>query len=608
MYRGRGRGGFNGSGRGGFNNNNNNNPNSNLSRANDFANQNAVTVEIYGWTNATEQDLVSFISRKTHKVLQNVTVDRNTGALRATVRSKQEGQDLEKYSGIRFAGDSLKIKLVDEIGVSGTNTANTMNTIGLLKSFLKSHYDPASKMLNLDSMVSDPTLLSSGLFSTVSTSTKMFPALLKLATNDKYKIESVNLSNNNLGDFTAKYVLDLALMYPNIKNLALSNNNITKLEFLEKSKNKLNNLREIVLTGNPILNQNPHLEIVKTYPKLVVLDGQNVRDENKLNAILTFPFETKSMFFENGEIQKTATGFISTFLNLWDSNRLDLLQLYTADSQFSYHFDSSHIADQSANPVNNSSASTTWGNYINSSRNLTRISGEKSRMQRLCKGPEEIGRMFQSLPKTKHMLMEHPNRFAMEAWSFAPLNGMQVVIHGEFEETGQPEAPQQNQSFSNSSRGGRGGYNRGNTGRNNTNGTLEKRSFDRILIVIPSPNGSFIVASDMLIVKTYAGSNAWAPKALINNINGNNLPSGPSQISGIGSSPSPSAQPGSLPPDVASKLNVQQQQLVTRIMSETRLTLEFTLMLCEQSNWNYEMAGQNFQNSKAQIPPTAFQF
>ncbi|GME98275.1 unnamed protein product [[Candida] boidinii] len=167
MYRGRGRGGFNGGGRGGFNNNNNNNPNSNLSRANDFANQNAVTVEIYGWTNASEQDLISFISRKTHKVLQNVTVDRNSGALRATVRSKQEGQELEKYSGIRFAGDSLKIKLIDEVGVSGTNTENTMNTIGLLKSFLKSRYDPVSKMLNLDSMVNDPTLLSSGLFSTI---------------------------------------------------------------------------------------------------------------------------------------------------------------------------------------------------------------------------------------------------------------------------------------------------------------------------------------------------------------------------------------------------------------------------------------------------------
>ncbi|GME98729.1 unnamed protein product [[Candida] boidinii] len=112
----------------------------------------------------------------------------------------------------------------------------------------------------------------------------------------------------------------------------------------------------------------------------------------------------------------------------------------------------------------------------------------------------------------------------------------------------------------------------------------------------------------MLVVKTYAGSNAWAPKAPITNVSGNVLPSGPAQANGIGSSLSPSPQPGSLPPVVASKLNVQQQQLVTRIMSETRLTLEFTLMLCEQSNWNYEMAGQNFQNSKAQIPPTAFQF
>ncbi|ODV82653.1 hypothetical protein CANARDRAFT_30690 [[Candida] arabinofermentans NRRL YB-2248] len=635
MHRGSSRGGYGG----GYMN-----PQQSIQRANQYQNENVITVEIYGWQRASQQDLVNFISRKTRIGLQNVIADHNSGALRGTVRNKKEADDLLRASGIQFAGDTLRIKIVDDTGIAGTNTSNTINTIEVLKTFLRNRYDINSKMLNLENMSQDQLLVSNGLFSSSATSSKFFPALMGLASKEKLAVDSVNLSNNKLNDYS-KYLVELSHAFPDLKNLALANNNITKLEFFERSKNKFLKLRELVLSGNPIMNSNVHAGIIKVFPRLIVLDGQIVRDENKLNAIYSFSFPKKSMFFENPDLQKASTSFISTYLNMWDNSRLDLLQLYTSESQFSYHYDTAHIVDQTL-PTHSSQggyhsssvhSTATWGYYMTNSRNLSRVSAPKQRMARLFKGPENISQVFRSLPKTKHSILEHPELYSVETISFPSLNGMQIVIHGEFEEVAAPEQPQQLNPPPQ-----KGRHNRYNNNPTQNKGTLEKRSFDRSFIVVPGSNGSFIVASDMLLLKSYASNKAFLedpivatstptstppPPATINSGPLSGIPSttAPSPLASVPGNPllgavsnfstnSPSGtispqqqQQQTLPPDIASKLNITQQQLVLKIMSDTRLTLEFTLMLCEQSNWNYELAGQNFASSKANLPPQAYQ-
>lgn len=216
-------------------------------------------------------------------------------------------------------------------------------------------------------------------------------------------------------------------------------------------------------------------------------------------------------------------------------------------------------------------------------------------MMRLFVGPEQILNAFNCLPKTKHSLGTDPTNYSIETVSYPALGGMMITLHGEFEEVGQPD--QQFADITSNSNKGHG-YNKYKNNQNRR-GILEKRCFDRVFVVVPGANGAFIVASDMLCIKLYSAKKSW------NNVDINST-----------FQPTPSSSsvpvtintpiPQSLPADVAGRLNLTQQELVLKIMTETRLKLEFVLMLCEQSNWDYTTAGQNFINSKSNIPPDAY--
>lgn len=598
-------------GRGGYNNNNNNNNRGGrggyggnngahtMQRANDFVNQNMITVEIQGWNNAPQQDIINFLSRKVRIAVQNPRVDPSGRLLQGQVRSKKEADDLVKCTGLKFAGQTLHVRIVDDLGM-GNNPASATNTIELLKNFLLNRYNPQIKMLDLQSLQNDPTLIQNGLFDSANLTSKFFPALMKIASTQKLEVESVNLSNNNIDDHS-KWLSELGLQFPDVKNIALANNKIKKVDFFDRLKNKFNSLRELIIANNPLAQDFSAVQkVISFFPRLVMIDGNQVRDETKIASILTFPVKSTNMFFENEDLSKIATNFLASYFNFWDTNRMELISLYSPQSQFSFQCDSSVITDYSAN-----SSGDLWNNYTPQSRNLKRVSNEKSRMARLSIGPEQISTSFKCLPKSKHSLATNPDEYAIETISFPALGGMMITIHGDFEEVDQPE--QQFQDPANKS------FNNGNRYRNNSRnnfrkGILEKRGFDRTFIVVPGPNGAFIVASDMLCVKQYSDKKPWKHSSLQSSQPVSSVPSAVPTPSSTPINPIPgvSSPISALPPDVVARLNVTQQQLVLKVMQETRLKLEFALMLCEQSNWDFNMAGQNFANSKSQIPPDAF--
>lgn len=559
-------------------------------RANEMANQNAIQVEIQNWQNASKEDLVSFISRKTKIGLQNVSVDPISNAIKAFVRSQKDAISLEGWSGVRFAGNSLKISVCDP-KVSQTNfSQGTTSTIDLLKGFLKSRYNPQAKMLDLTEMINDPTLVSNGLFATASTSSKMFPALMKLAGQEKLVVETVNLARNNFNDGSSSNLSVLGSTFPNLKNLSLESNQISKSRFFESCKNKFYNLRELVVINNPITTQQPtyKLDLVNLFPMLVVLDGEVLRDEARLSSITKLPVANQqSLFFENPDIQSLATGFISNYLKLWDANRMDLLSLYSPESQFSYQVDSLHPSLPLENSVNPSQA---WNYYLGNSRNLARISNERSRMARLYKGVEPISKIFQSLPKTLHRLLEAPQNFAIEAWSYAQIGGILIVCHGEFEEVDKPENPQLQKS---------GGMHSRIPGKAHHN-PLMKRSFDRTFVVVPGPNNSMIVASDMLLIRYPAGTGPWAP-SVPDSVTAHVPAHVTASVPGANQQPTPA--------DLISKLPPIQQQILEKVFTDTKLNMEFSYILCEQVNWDYNAAIMTFKTSheQGQIPANAFQ-
>lgn len=108
-------------------------------------------------------------------------------------------------------------------------------------------------------------------------------------------MESVNLADNQLKDISA--ISTLAQTFPNLKNLCLANNQIFRFRSLEVWKNKFKDLRELLMTNNPITTDKLYrTEMLRLFPKLVVLDNVIVRDEQKLQSVYSLPMKIQQFF------------------------------------------------------------------------------------------------------------------------------------------------------------------------------------------------------------------------------------------------------------------------------------------------------------------------
>lgn len=587
--------------------------------------QNRVRIGVRNWQNATVQDLMNFLSRTTRIPVVDAVIE--GPMVVGYVASRTDAESLLKWNGIRFAGNNLKFEVLDGLGNEGIGTNST---ITLLKNFLYKRYDVQTRLLDLGNLHADPDLVQRGLFSSISTQSKMFPALMKLASKEPHLVvESVNLSNNNLKDVSG--ITTLAQTFPHLKNLCLANNQISRFRTIEVWKNKFKELRELLMTNNPITNDKLYRsEMMRLFPKLVILDNVVVRDEQKLSSIYSIPMKVQPFFFENNEIGSSSTDFVMNFLNFWDNDRMQLLGLYTPQSQFSISVDSS-IPPSS---VSESDQNPSFGYYLSYSRNVSKVSSEKSIEQRLSLGPEAMSNVFRSIPKTKHHLQDMPDEYSMETVSYPQINGFVVTLHGFYEEVAKPDVDNVNKSSAGRSR-------RFNHGHNAANNRLSKRSFDRTWVIVPTGTG-VVVASELLTVRPFA-ANAWVqqpqptpqqPELLpepplapqIDPMNPNiNSSSPPQPQMGMGGLPMPMGVPPQhspqvppmpapgvmsptlqLPPEVQTRLDPIQLELLNKLHLETKLNAEYTFMLAEQSSWNYDLAIKGFQNSVNNIPREAF--
>lgn len=558
--------------------------------ANQQAMDNRIQVAIKNWQNGSVQDLTSFLSRQARVAVMDTRVEGNK--VIGYVSSKSDADQLKKFNGMRFSGNNLKIEVI------GGNTEDSP-TVKLLKSFLYRRYDPQLKMLNLGSLHTDVELVQKGLFSSMTTQSKMFPALMKIASKEPQLIvESVNLSDNSLKDING--ITTLAQSFPNLKNLCLANNQIARYKSMDAWKNKFKELRELLMTNNPVTNERTYKsEMLRIFPKLVMLDNEVVRDVQNMDSIFSFPVKIQPFFFENNELGQSSTDFVTNFLNIWDSDRSQLLQLYTPQSQFSVASDASvppaSVEDSDQNPA--------FGNYLTSSRNITRISTEASIQQKLATGPEAINGLFNTIPMSKHYLQEKPTDYSMESFTYNQINGFIITLHGFFEETAKPLSASNTVNKSRPRRFNHGSNSSGDK-------RLSKKSFDRSWVIVPMGNG-VVIASDMLTVRPYVKP-AWIKPAVI-------VPQAPQQMGTLQTStmPQQSPTPGipgqvllaptlQLPSDVQARLSSIQLELLNKLHLQTKLNAEYTYMLAEQSGWNYEVAISGFQTSVANIPREAY--
>lgn len=564
-------------------------------------------VEILGWNGATPAECVAFIARKCKVTVSNYLINNVTGGLKGYVASDKLASDLVLWSGVQFAGQPLRITKLQLAPVggafSGGLAGSKSDALKTLSDFLQARYDPASKFLNLSSVQQDPALAAKGFFSSATTVLKFFPALMGTALNLKLDVTSVDLSNNNLTDLSQ--FSTLSHTFPALQNLLLQNNRIARVKSFEVWKRKFFHVRELIVGGNPfVANASANdatfikTELMKIFPRLAVLNGEMVRNEQLLMQNFSIPFATpQPMFFLDSEVQGISTNFISNYMNLWDTDRPALMVLYQNESQFSLQVDL-------ALPHNLEKPMPDFGFYMPNSRNLTRLSSAKARAGKLAVGQEQIFKLFSQLPQTRHELMTKPEHFSMESYKIAQLGAISITLHGTLYETAQP---QDMDHVNGASGAGRNKFSHNKKLRI----PLSRKSFDRTFIVIPGPNNSMVVASDLLCVRPEAEADAFKPSAVAK-------PAAPASQTPTphASTPTPAAPgaPGAaVPPSVASlpaelktTLNAAQQELLVKVILETRLNIEYGFMLCQQSSWDYQQCIVNYKNSAASLPPNAY--
>ena len=432
-------------------------------------------------------------------------------------------------------------------------------------------------MLDLQNLKGDNLLNQAGLFASASTSSKMFPALMKVASQENIQVESINLAMNNLVDVSG--VTTLAQTFPYLKNLSLANNQISKVQAIQNYwRHKFPKLHELILTGNPIINEaNYKEEVIKMFPRLVILDGQVVRDESQLD-VLKLPQSVKQLFFENESVQQVATNFLTNYFDLYDRNRQQLMQLYDASSLFSLSVNSTAPRILQSNAISNVQPQN-WSAYLPLSRNLQKVTTATARIKRLAIGTQAISDLFSKVPATSHNLVQNAEKFCIDVWRVNNVRvandvGITISIHGEFKE------PQ--------------------------NGN-QTRSFDRTFIVLQDHSGMMIVASDIMTIRAYAGFDAW--KEQQHHQQQQPQPS-PQQLQPQPQQPSAQVtqptQAQQLPPEF-NGLESSQIMVVQKLMQDTRLNAQYARMCAEQANYDYEQSIKLFQQSQPQLPAEAFQ-
>lgn len=482
---------------------------------------------------------------------------------------------MRKLSGVQFAGVALTIQdysqldgMLDQPVSNGGGSSSTADTKAKMTSILSRRYLQDTKLLNLSALRNDPDLMSMGIFDSMSTESKFFPALMKVwelnsnnSTARREAVESVSLADNQLANISS--ATTLAQTFPDLKNLDLSNNAFKDAQSLLGWRWKFRNLEFLDLSGNPF-SADPIFKdtMLKWYPKLRFLNNTEVRTAEEVAALKRAPIPVQPPYFQDdGQI---AENFVRAFFVGYDNDRNDLLNgVYDARSTFS-------LSVNPTAPREKQTETAGWDAYIKKSRNLLKINYLPARMSRCCVGADRIREMWKSLPQTRHPdIATHPEEWLIECHPIPGLpdpsgqsgtgvGGLMIMVHSKFEEL--------------------------------ASGKVEKRSFDRTFIIGPGGGaGGIRVISDVLCLRAYGGHEAWS------------LESQPA--------PQPVTQPVAPPATTApagygvaapgkTDAQVQQEQLVVEISAKTKMTPQYSEMALSGNGWNLDAALKNFEELK----------
>lgn len=491
------------------------------------------------------------------------------------------------------------------ISVNTTKSSTiTGNPLEIWREFVQKRYNRDLRFLNLERMSEDTILSKARLVppGVPGSSGREAAVIFKMASQLRPPVRSLSLANNNLS--STHIISTLPHYLPDLANLSLENNNlrtwkdIDSLSQVSDKRDKLKNLRELILLGNPVREQQNRGDqyknhIIRRFPTLEMLDKEAVTkiafDNPAASApasstvrrpmATAFPSEMRPPFV-TGVDGSIVSNFFARFFPLFDNHRAGLMDVYHESATFSFQANT-HIPDRARiqgfqhSKEMPKQSHLQWPSWLAAgSRNLSRVAGAVDKMvQSLHVGREEVVKAISSLPQTIHDVAAAPEKFCVDAWPITQDEKtiLFLSVHGQF-----IEAPA-------------GGI----------------RSFDRSFVLAPASPGSRAqvngwgveILSDQLVIRNYSSHEAWKPGPLLVQAN-------PSTSSL--SAPAPQITIAPAVQEALSAIPEPQRSLVLQISQRTGLNVRFAVDCLEGNGWVLEKALANFEQVKNTLGPDAF--
>ncbi|KAI0749554.1 NTF2-like protein [Daedaleopsis nitida] len=469
----------------------------------------------------------------------------------------------------------------------------TEKIIELWKEWVTRRWNAEAKFLNLERMASDEFLKKNRM--TLPTSEardgKEAQVIFKIASKLRPEVETISLAHNGLT--SGRILTTLPHYLPALKNLSLEGNRLNgwkEVDYISGRRGRLEHLRELILTDNPIREleyknnraERYKSEVVRRFPTLEILDGEPVArvgfdapststatPARPRTVLTTFAWNMEPSFIA-GVDGSMVSNFFMRFFPCFDNKSNELLDVYAPTATFSFSSNTSiparariehlHISEEF--PKQRDLQWAVWLGAAGGSRNLSRLSGLEKVTQSLQLGNQNIVNAVKVLPRTRHDVGGPQEKFCVDA--FPVLQGKQtnllVTVHGQF-----TELPV-------------GGV----------------RSFDRSFVLAIAPDNSrakqagwdVMILSDQLVVRALSNPNAWRP--------------GPMHVQAGDLLPSPGLQ------QALAHLPEPQRALMQDIILRTRLNLQFAEDCLKNNDWDTDRAMANFKQVKDKLPPDVF--
>ncbi|KAF9550104.1 nuclear mRNA export, poly(A)+RNA binding protein [Mortierella hygrophila] len=568
----------------------------------------------------TDSGLDSFLARKAGVKLditnKKPSADNNTVSFK--LPNVEQARAVRKLNGIKYRTAKLIIKSTGDQRIMEYSTRSgaprlsaAAGTIDAIRTFIRSRHQ--NGFLDLESMAADPTLRAASIIPPggKTSSSQVGAVLMKVASELFPDITTISLASNRLRSMQP--ISSITQFFPKLLNLSLKDNDITYMKDLEyiSGPKKLTNLRELILLDNPVrdlaIEKNKddfsyRSDITKMFPSLQVLDQMPVTS-NKISFGLgdlvvaekntaTLPVPIKGNFYDSPGTQAMAEEFLSSFFNLYDTNRSALEAMYDSSATFSY------VADMTISNLQRLKGlrGDRWDRYVDGSRSLSRVKELDERIRRIHVGNTDIMKEgILKLPKTKHQLND-ASKVCVDAWQtggLLPAICIYIMVHGEYEE----------------SYGSRSVV----------------KSFDRSFIIAPAPPNSqaslhgwkCIIISDQLIVRHYNGPKAWEPEADPNAPKPVAL--GPQAGVATGGATPGAVAPGTAPapavqgvqPDPQQTpmagITAEQHALAQELQRQTGLNYPYAVQCLAAVAWDFTAAVALVNQERANIPVDAWQ-